>query len=71
MKLSPRSRAPFAAALLALAACTSAFAHGDVVPQAVDTKSLPALGEAWRDENPFRNHEAAIKVCAAGCKDGT
>ena len=57
-----RSHAPFAAALLALAACTTAFAHGDVVPQAVDTTSLPALGEAWRDENPFRGHDGAIKV---------
>jgi cytochrome c-550 PedF len=62
MTLATRSRAPFAAALLALAACTSAFAHGDVVPQAVDTSSLPALGEAWRDENPFRGHDGAIKI---------
>src|SRR5436190_11004560 len=62
MTFTPRSHASLAAALLALAACTSAFAHGDVVPQAVDTTSLPALGEAWRDENPFRNHDAAIKV---------
>ncbi len=62
MTLSSRSHAPLAAALLALAACTCAFAHGDVVPQAVDTTSLPTLGEAWRDENPFRNHDGAIKV---------
>jgi len=62
MTLSSRSHAPIAAALLALAACTGAFAHGDVVPQAVDTTSLPALGDAWRDENPFRNHAGAIKV---------
>ena len=58
----PRFHAPFAAALLALAACSSALAHGDVVPQAVDTTSLPKLGEAWRDENPFRGHDGAIKV---------
>ena len=60
--LSSRTHAPLAAALLALAACTSAFAHGDVVPQAVDTTSLPTLGEAWREENPFRNHDGAVKV---------
>jgi cytochrome c-550 PedF len=62
MNLAPRSPAPLAAALLAVAAWTAALAHGDVVPQAVDTTSLPALGAAWRDENPFRSHEAAIKV---------
>ena len=62
MTLAPRSRAPLAAMLLALAPCASAFAHGDVVPQAVDTTSLPALGEAWREENPYRNHEGAIKL---------
>lgn len=63
MKLSPRSRIPLAAALLALAAWTApARAHGDVVPQAVDTSTLPKLGEAWQETNPFRGHEAAIRV---------
>lgn len=38
------------------------FAHGDVTPQAVDTKSLPPLGETWAAENPYRGNEAAIKV---------
>lgn len=46
--------------LSALAA--TAWAHGDVTPQAVDTKNLPQLGADWRSENPFRKHEAAIKV---------
>ncbi|MCF7202552.1 cytochrome c-550 PedF [Pseudomonas oligotrophica] len=31
-----------------------ALAHGDVTPQAVETKGLPSLGEEWADENPFR-----------------
>jgi len=62
MTLATFSHAPLAAALLALAACSGAFAHGDVVPQAVDTSSLPKLGEAWRAENPYRSHEGAIKV---------
>ena len=39
-----------------------ASAHGDVTPQAVDTSSLPKLGEPWRSENPYRRNEAAIKV---------
>jgi len=28
-------------------------AHGDVTPQAVDTSSLPALGEKWLASNPY------------------
>ena len=39
-----------------------AFAHGDVTPQAVDTKDLPPLGEQWRAENPYRQNDKAIKV---------
>ncbi len=39
-----------------------ALAHGDVTPQAVDTKDLPALGEQWRAENPYRQNDKAIKV---------
>ena len=50
-----------AAALLALAAGW-AVAHGDVTPQAVDTKSLPQLGDKWRAENPYRKNDAAIKI---------
>ncbi len=30
------------------------WAHGDVTPQAVDTKSLPQLGDDWRPDNPYR-----------------
>jgi cytochrome c-550 PedF len=40
----------------------SAMAHGDVTPQAVDTKDLPALGAPWRDQNPYRQDEKAIKI---------
>ena len=52
---------PLAGAVLALAAGLAA-AHGDVTPQAVDTKNLPPLGEQWRAENPYRQNDAAIKV---------
>jgi cytochrome c-550 PedF len=51
--------------LLALGwAClaTSSWAHGDVTPQVVDTKSLPALGADWKGENPYRGHAEAIKI---------
>jgi cytochrome c-550 PedF len=56
-------RSAIAAALLG--AVTGAFAHGDVTPQPVDTKGLPALGEAWRTENPFRGNDAAAKLGAS------
>jgi cytochrome c-550 PedF len=46
---------------LALAAGLAA-AHGDVTPQAVDTKDLPPLGEKWLAENPYRANDKAIKV---------
>jgi cytochrome c-550 PedF len=63
----PRGRAlaRVGALLLAIAACASSpavWAHGDVTPQAVDTKGLPALGQEWRAENPFRANEPAIKI---------
>jgi cytochrome c-550 PedF len=44
------------------AAATLAWAHGDVTPQAVDTKGLPTLGEAWRAENPFRDNKTAVEI---------
>ncbi len=46
----------------ALVFSLSALAHGDVTPQAVDTKDLPALGDKWSAENPYRGNDAAIKV---------
>jgi len=41
---------------------STAFAHGDVTPQAVDTQSLPQLGEQWRDENPYRGNSEAVRI---------
>ncbi len=54
------SRLMLALGLSVLAA--TAQAHGDVTPQAVDTKGLPTLGDAWRAENPYRKNDAAIKL---------
>jgi cytochrome c-550 PedF len=51
-----------AAWAVSLAASALAMAHGDVTPQAVDTHELPTLGEGWREENPFRNHEVAARI---------
>lgn len=52
------------AAVLATVALTSllASAHGNVVPQAVDTTGLPTLGDKWRDENPYRTNKLALKI---------
>lgn len=56
----PALRHLMALALAGLA--TAAWAHGDVTPQVVDTKSLPTLGAEWKAENPYRGNAAAIKV---------
>jgi len=40
----------------------TALAHGDVTPQVVDTKSLPALGDKMKDENPYRGNKEAIRI---------
>ena len=37
-------------------------AHGDVVPQAVNTDGLEPLGEEWLDENPYRDNPRAIEI---------
>ena len=56
-----------AAAALAAAALTSLYAaaHGNVTPQGVDTAGLPALGDKWRDENPFKTNKLALKIGAS------
>lgn len=41
-------------ALLGTAPAVTAWAHGDVTPQAVDTRTLPQLGGEWRPDNPYR-----------------
>jgi len=62
---SPRRTAALtrAAWLIAgLLAAPVAMAHGDVTPQAVDTKELPALGDQWRDQNPYRSNDKAVRI---------
>lgn len=62
-------RHPLAARLVAavfgVALATSAFAHGDVTPQAVDTSTLPQLGTKWLDSNPYSTgaaHKEALRI---------
>ncbi|MEO0974825.1 MAG: cytochrome c-550 PedF [Pseudomonadota bacterium] len=47
-----------ATALLGVLAST-AFGHGDVSPQPVDTSALPQLGEEWLEANPYEGNEEA------------
>ena len=53
-------------ASLAFGAASQAMAHGDVTPQVVNTDGLEALGEEWRDENPYRkphpDHDKAVEI---------
>jgi cytochrome c-550 PedF len=54
-----------------LAACLSlgsllAMAHGDVVPQSVDTHTLPQLGDKWLENNPYSSGEAHKEALRIG-----
>jgi len=51
--------------VLAVATPSIVLAHGDVTPQAVDTKTLPPLGTDWRPDNPYRTgdaHDEALRI---------
>ncbi|MTV41806.1 cytochrome c-550 PedF [Duganella radicis] len=50
-----------AAAVIATASIY-AYAHGNVVPQGVDTTGLPPLGEKWQEQNPYRGNKLALKI---------
>lgn len=54
------------AAMLLLACAGSAWAHGDVTPQAVDTSKLPPVGKEWKSTNPYRGNKDAIAVGTSG-----
>jgi len=50
--------------LAAIVVSTSAFSHGDVAPQPVDTEGLPQSGDEWQEENPYRAETAGEEVWA-------
>lgn len=60
------TRGDFWRAAALVAACAGlanvALAHGDVTPQAVDTRELPQLGADWRAENPFKKNDIAVRI---------
>ena len=59
-----------ALSLAALAVPAVALAHGDVTPQAVDVSALPAVGEEWLIENPYRAETAGEEVWAEALRVG-
>lgn len=62
MKSTTRRFALFASTLLVAGISQLAMAHGDVTPQAVDTKGLKTLGKEWQASNPYRKDKLAIKI---------
>jgi cytochrome c-550 PedF len=61
---TPHLRTVVAALALGLSA-SWAWAHGDVVPQSVDTHTLPQLGAKWLPENPYSEgpaHAEALRI---------
>ncbi len=46
--------------------CQQSWAHGDVVPQSVDTSTLPQLGSKWLDDNPYAKSEANKEALRIG-----
>ncbi|MCY1279508.1 cytochrome c-550 [compost metagenome] len=50
---------------IGLGASAFALAHGDVVPQAVNTDGLKPLGKDWLEENPYRGDAKAIEIGAS------
>ncbi|MBB3224910.1 cytochrome c-550 PedF [Pseudoduganella umbonata] len=65
MKYPIRTLIGAAAFCIAAMASLQVAAHGPVTPQAVDTKGLPALGDKWHEENPFRTNAIALKIGAS------
>lgn len=62
MKHSYRQLAALAGALVITIAAPQVFAHGDVVPQAVDTTGLKNLGADFLEANPYRKDKTAIRI---------
>ncbi|MBW7902706.1 MAG: cytochrome c-550 PedF [Rhodocyclaceae bacterium] len=62
MKHPNRTLRGLAAALIIGLFAGQALAHGDVVPQAVDTSGLADLGADWRAANPYRKNPRAIEI---------
>lgn len=62
MKHLIRPLGALSAALTILCTASLVFAHGDVVPQAVDTTGLKNLGKDFLPANPYRGDKTAIRI---------
>lgn len=62
MKHASRTFRALAATLFIGVAAPQVFAHGDVVPQAVDTTGLKNLGADFLAANPYRKDKTAIRI---------
>lgn len=62
MKHATRTLGALVAALAIGIAAPQVFAHGDVVPQAVDTTGLKQLGADFLPANPYRKDATAIRI---------
>ena len=62
MKHHLRHLGAVVAALAISITAPQVFAHGDVVPQAVDTTGLKNLGADWLAANPYRKDKTAIRI---------
>jgi cytochrome c-550 PedF len=62
MKILARMTTLAAATLVVTSIGSTLLAHGNVTPQAVDTSTLPDIGEAWLQHNPYRGNAAAAKI---------
>ena len=62
MKHSAKTLVAIASALFFGTLAPQAFAHGDVVPQAVDTTGLKNVGADWLAANPYRKDKTAIRI---------
>lgn len=64
--LAPRLAKAALALAIGIGVAAAVYAHGDMVPQAVDTKTLPQLGEKWLPENPYPPeapaHKEALRI---------
>lgn len=62
MKHRVRHLAALATAFVLGSSAAQVFAHGDVVPQAVDTTGLKPLGVEWQASNPYRKDPTATRI---------
>ena len=64
-----RRGARTALALAMAAGLGAAWAHGDVTPQPMDTRTLPPVGQKWVEDNPYSKGPArteAVRIGASG-----